>query len=165
MSESQRVCPRCGAGLKKATNPLMAVDVCTGCGGVFFEQGELAKLARKHHEAFPKLEALVKEPAKAVSDSGKLTCPGCGAAMERYEYAYCSGIMLDHCPTCGGIWADEGELGRIGEHLDRGDKVVREDADRATAPLGTEHGLSQHTHRAWALAGMVCRTTWPERWL
>jgi Zn-finger nucleic acid-binding protein len=165
MSESKRVCPRCRAGLKAATNPLIAVDVCTECGGVFFEQGELAKLARKQQEAFAKLEALVKEPANAVTDSGNLTCPGCGATMERYEYAYCSGIMLDHCPTCGGIWVDEGELGRIGEHLDRGDKVVREDANRAAASIGTGHELGRHTRMVGALAGMVCRTIGPDRWL
>jgi len=40
--------------------------------------------------------------------------------MERYQYAYCSGILLDRCRGCAGIWVDGGELGRIDEHLTRG---------------------------------------------
>lgn len=39
-----------------------------------------------------------------------MQCPGCQQAMLILEYKE---IELDHCPACGGVWLDAGELGLL----------------------------------------------------
>jgi Zn-finger nucleic acid-binding protein len=39
-----------------------------------------------------------------------LTCPKCGGAMRAYER---SGVIIDQCTECRGIYLDRGELDRI----------------------------------------------------
>lgn len=39
-----------------------------------------------------------------------MRCPSCKEEMVIYEY---NGIEVDHCPNCGGVWLDAGELEQI----------------------------------------------------
>ena len=39
-----------------------------------------------------------------------MQCPACKKAMLILEY---KGIELDHCPACGGVWLEAGELGLL----------------------------------------------------
>jgi len=39
-----------------------------------------------------------------------MQCPACEKVMLILEY---KGIGVDHCPTCGGVWLDAGELGLL----------------------------------------------------
>lgn len=39
-----------------------------------------------------------------------MQCPACNQAMLILEY---KGIELEHCPGCGGVWLDAGELGLL----------------------------------------------------
>lgn len=41
---------------------------------------------------------------------GSLTCPKCGGAMRSYER---SGITVDRCTECRGVFLDRGELERL----------------------------------------------------
>lgn len=45
-----------------------------------------------------------------MSRTGALTCPKCGGAMRTYER---SGITVDQCSECRGIFLDRGELERL----------------------------------------------------
>lgn len=49
------------------------------------------------------------------------TCPVDGATLVPVER---SGIEIDHCPTCRGVWLDRGEL----------DKIIERSAAQAPAP-------------------------------
>jgi hypothetical protein len=49
---------------------------------------------------------------------GPMTCPVDGATLTMSER---SGIEIDYCPTCRGVWLDRGEL----------DKII----ERAAAPM------------------------------
>lgn len=42
--------------------------------------------------------------------SGPMTCPNDGATLVMSER---SGIEIDYCPTCRGVWLDRGELDKI----------------------------------------------------
>jgi Zn-finger nucleic acid-binding protein len=42
-----------------------------------------------------------------MPDGPLITCPKCSTVLERFAAA---GVELDHCPACGGIWLDRGEL-------------------------------------------------------
>lgn len=51
----------------------------------------------------------------AQSTAAGLTCPKCAGPMRRYER---SGITLDQCTECRGIFLDRGELERLIEAED-----------------------------------------------
>ena len=43
-----------------------------------------------------------------------MICPRCqGELLETAK----QGVVLDHCPGCGGIWLDRGELAKIIAHM------------------------------------------------
>ena len=54
--------------------------------------------------------------------SGPMACPVDGATLVMSER---SGIEIDYCPTCRGVWLDRGELDKI---------IERNAADSAPAP-------------------------------
>ncbi len=52
-----------------------------------------------------------------------MNCPTCPAAV--LVMADRSGIEIDYCPTCRGVWLDRGEL----------DKIIERNATAAPAPV------------------------------
>ena len=44
------------------------------------------------------------------NQSGPMTCPVDGATLVMSER---SGIEIDYCPTCRGVWLDRGELDKM----------------------------------------------------
>ena len=61
--------------------------------------------------------------------SGPMTCPVDGATLVMSER---SGIEIDYCPTCRGVWLDRGEL----------DKIIERNAE-AGAPAAQPAPASQ----------------------
>ena len=55
------------------------------------------------------------------SASGPMACPNDGATLVMSER---SGIEIDYCPTCRGVWLDRGEL----------DKIIERNAAENTPP-------------------------------
>ena len=55
------------------------------------------------------------------NQSGPMACPVDGATLVMSER---SGIEIDYCPTCRGVWLDRGEL----------DKIIERAAPDAAAP-------------------------------
>jgi uncharacterized protein len=77
-----------------------------------------------------------------------MQCPACGGALVELER---SGVRIDACRQCRGVWLDRGELDRI---LERERKVVAgvdDDDDsffREMSGRGRSHqgyGLDKHT--------------------
>jgi len=159
----QRTCPRCLAALTPAHNQHLQVDLCRQCGGVFLDQGELARIVRKSPDDLEHLEHLAAPAATLVTDAGRglMRCPACGTQMESYQYAACSGITLDCCPACSGIWADDGELGAISDHLARGHEVLAAYAGRYASVLTEMQVEADVTTERWhALAGVCGMLDW-----
>lgn len=42
-------CPKCGEPLKERSFQKIAIDQCTGCGGIWLDAGELEQVAEKEH--------------------------------------------------------------------------------------------------------------------
>jgi Zn-finger nucleic acid-binding protein len=137
----------------------MTVDMCVTCGGAYFDQGELAVLARKHAEQLGELDSLVapKTPAAKADDGGEaLRCPGCATPMQSYDYAQCSGIRLARCPQCGGTWVDDGELQAIEAHIEKGHKLLARSADTMGAALGVvPEALPDTSQDRWSAIGAI----------
>lgn len=71
-----------------------------------------------------------------------LMCPNCNTSMQEVNR---SGVQIDMCPVCRGVWLDRGELEKIvaplreaASHLDDAPPARREDAPpprRETRPM------------------------------
>ena len=86
-------------GTRQAT-----IDVCTRCRSVFAEEFELKVLS----------DALAKLPfrdrphaAVAAVVPGEAACPACGEALDKVPV---SGVEVELCGGCHGVWLDGGEL-------------------------------------------------------
>ena len=67
----------------------------------------------------------------------ELLCPTDGTALRRIER---SGVHVDACPSCRGVWLDRGELDKIIERersdLDDFEQEIRGKADRDSYDVG-----------------------------
>jgi Zn-finger nucleic acid-binding protein len=120
MSAKVLSCPRDHGGLTpQLFESIVQVDHCASCGGVFLDKGELEKI----EDATAKEYAdQVKDPDGGAAEACEMArqlerkeanCPKCDGEMEKQEYGFCSNVLIDTCPKCGGIWLDHGELKEI----------------------------------------------------
>ena len=63
------------------------------------------------------------------------SCPHCGVAMQPFNYAGDSGVILDKCPSCGGLWLDDGDLERVLAVVAASEKELGRDIKRFSADL------------------------------
>ncbi len=66
------------------------------------------------------------------SASGPMACPNDGATLVMSER---SGIEIDYCPTCRGVWLDRGELDKILERNAADSAPPPQAAPQPHAPL------------------------------
>ena len=71
-----------------------------------------------------------------ANHSGPMACPVDGAALVMSER---SGIEIDYCPTCRGVWLDRGELDKIVE------RSAPQAAPQRAAPSYSQHGGQAHS--------------------
>ena len=106
----------------------LTLDHCDRCGGLWFERGEVGRIAARPHDDLHRYV-----PARAVAprppchgcgapldrDAARcpvcgtrnvLHCPQCDLAMERRER---DGLVLDFCTKCHGVWFDHAEIAAI----------------------------------------------------
>ena len=70
-----------------------------------------------------------------ANPSGPMACPVDGTALVMSER---SGIEIDYCPTCRGVWLDRGELDKIIER--NAASVAAPQAQPQQAPRGEPFG-------------------------
>ena len=111
------LCPRCGdVELEKVHSQLL--DECPRCGGVWYETDEL-RLAKD--AAAPDLNWLDfefwKHEDQARLSNCETPCPSCNSALVSFAYGK-TGVQVDVCPSCQGIWLDRGEFEKIVQALE-----------------------------------------------
>src|SRR5215813_1844426 len=79
------------------------IEHCRQCNGHWLHHGELAKLAAKQESV---------EPAVSVTRDSARHCPEDNTPLTEVEFPEHSGLRVDVCPTCQGIWLDANELGQ-----------------------------------------------------
>lgn len=103
----------------------MEVDYCPNCLGLWFEQDELQQAKDEKDKDLNWLDIdLWKEEIKFKIAKGKKLCPSC--SMPLYEVNYGdSGIKVDLCNLCRGIWLDRGEFKKVIDYLrEKGKKEI-----------------------------------------
>jgi Zn-finger nucleic acid-binding protein len=91
-------CPKCGSGLLHVERSGQTIELCSACRGVWLDSGELTTLL----ELYKRLDASAGAPTGA-------RCPRGKQALKEVEFPG-TGVRVDVCPDCQGIWLDAGEL-------------------------------------------------------
>jgi Zn-finger nucleic acid-binding protein len=118
-------CPRCKENLESAIFYNVKVDYCPRCLGLWFEEEELrwAKDAKDENLKWLDID-LWKQKKNFKISRGIRICPSCRVPLYEVYYGD-SGIIVDVCNICRGIWLDRGEFKKIINYL-------REKADYET---------------------------------
>jgi len=133
-------CPKCLISseevlLQNMVLDSIELDVCSSCGGIWFDKQELASavsLDKQTVESFyNKLNSLKTQDETGEIASNEqgftkdliLKCPKCNIEMSKYKYMYTSNIYIDSCDRCEGIWLDNNELLNIINYLEEASKV------------------------------------------
>lgn len=111
------LCPHCKASLDKAIFYGVEIDYCPNCLGLWFEEDELrlAKDDKDRDLRWLDIDLWKKEEQFKIT-SGQKLCPGCRLQLYQVNYGD-SGIAVDLCNICHGIWLDRGEFKKIADYL------------------------------------------------
>jgi len=110
-------CPRCQKKLEKVIFYNVEVDYCPQCLGMFFEEDELrwAKDVKDKDLRWLDIDLWKNKKLFKISYGIRL-CPSCRLPLYEVYYGD-SGIMVDVCNLCQGVWLDRGEFRKIIEYL------------------------------------------------
>lgn len=98
-------CPKCLCALIDTYTPKgVVVDYCPSCQGMWFDRGELNYFS-KSPMAFSK----TIQAGLINSGPSSCSCPRCDVAM-REGGLIKEELLVDECPSCGGLWLDAQEL-------------------------------------------------------
>ena len=112
-------CPQCSAGLQATVYEGVPIHTCDTCGGEFVGGEEFRRIIDDRKKAFdaemrdqlagckPSFGAVGSQPDRS------LPCPACGQPMTVANYAGDSGIFVDRCEVCSGLWLDHAELEKV----------------------------------------------------
>ncbi len=106
-------CPACGTLMKKVflENQNILIDICLdGCGGIWLDNRELAKVDEKDEDITPLNEALNGKTFINVDTTAERICPICNKPMVKNHVSAKQDICIDECYHCGGKFFDRNEL-------------------------------------------------------
>ena len=93
------------------------IQRCRSCEGTWVTSDSLYRIIESHEEKFD--PALIRETLGACftglpekERKRVLSCPKCAQAMVARNYEYSSGVVIDVCQKCHGVWLDRDELAR-----------------------------------------------------
>ncbi|MEW6095715.1 MAG: zf-TFIIB domain-containing protein [bacterium] len=121
-------CPRCHKELREINYEGVKVDICYTCGGKWCDNDELYQIIKLREKKFADLdfeEVTAKREDAKFSIASELVdclpCPICNHLMERINYSYTSGVIIDRCRKNHGIWLDKDELEKLQVFVERGE--------------------------------------------
>jgi Zn-finger nucleic acid-binding protein len=121
VGESGMICPACHAGLDRYELYGMRLESCPRCHGIWLYADELRALKdRLSPSAMPSIRWMNEELdaiGKANAVPGRRLCPVCGDRKLLATLFGDSGLVIDWCPNCRGLWLDYHELQEILTHL------------------------------------------------
>jgi len=116
-------CPTCNNPLKNVRYQHQAIDLCPDCGGIWFDKGELqavvqSLISEEKVDYQTAQEAYNPKALPCIREEHRIRmCPSCHDQMDTFNYCYDSNIFLDKCSSCGGIWADKGEMKQAARYI------------------------------------------------
>lgn len=120
-------CPCCESVLETIQLERFAVDACTsGCGGLWFDSGELEQLDEKQEPLPTSVLRLIPHAQVVIDREKQRNCPKCfSEPLDRHRFDGNYHCEIDSCRSCGGSWIDMGELATIRDTTDFSAHVER----------------------------------------
>ncbi len=126
------ICPKCNGALKRVEYEGLSNFSCPAGHGEWVNRDDLGEIVRRRQVEIPReyFEEFEKnsepKPIETELLESDTKCPACGALCKKVNYAYSSGILIDHCPRGCGVWLDKGELEKIQAFCQFWDKRANE---------------------------------------
>ena len=106
-------CPVCKKQLFSSILYNVEIDYCKNCLGLWFEEDELRWVKDEKDKDLKWLDIdLWKDPAKFKISYGIRLCPSCRVPLYEVYYGD-SGVIIDVCNLCHGVWLDRTEFRKI----------------------------------------------------
>lgn len=127
------ICPNCSTEMDEVTVVGVSIDYCrNGCRGVFFDNFEIQKMDETHEGTEdPVLKEILAVPRADDARTHQLICPRCQIKMRTAQYSAGTGIHIDRCYSCNGVWLDAGELTAVRDNF-RSAEVRKQIVDQIT---------------------------------
>lgn len=111
-------CPSCSSQLEEKKVNNLILDICqSGCGGIWFDAGELEKIDDTSENVPKEILRPIKNQNVVIDRSKQRNCPKCSSSpLNNNAYNEQYHIEIDNCLTCGGIWLDLGEIETLRSH-------------------------------------------------
>jgi len=131
--ESSRQCPHCQIRLQTirlTPDGAFVIERCNNCFGLFFDPGELqaflqTAVAQTYEVNFKEITNINLDRVKINRPFRYIKCPECGRIMNRINFGYRSGVVMDQCKDHG-VWLDNGELIHLMEWKKAGGQLLAE---------------------------------------
>lgn len=139
-------CPACTHTLRTCSYESVEIETCDGCGGEFVSGDEMRHIVRVREERFsdPQRASVAgRRPMFGIADADATTrfcCPTCRVPMNPINYAGDSGVVVDRCPSCAGMWLEQSELEKVQVLMERwqDEAPARIDASRGALAQALE---------------------------
>ena len=106
-------CPQCNIHLQRRAIQTVEVDECVNCKGIWFDTDELRKAKDETDADLRWMDFdLWKHPERFHVTSKPIPCPDCAVDMAAIEYDT-TGVEVNSCPKCEGVWLDASEFEKI----------------------------------------------------
>lgn len=116
----KKLCPVDHTPLEEVAYETETIDRCPTCEGVWCDHTELQGIIEsKEMEFGPNEFKNILAKGKAAKTASGIdvepgyNCAVCNEEMQRLNFSYNSGIIIDHCRYKHGVWLDNDELERI----------------------------------------------------
>jgi hypothetical protein len=112
-------CPRCKATLKTIDYEGIRIETCSKCEGEWLDADELKHITKAREVRFDENERRAIAAATGITGvelkdvDDDLRCPKCSGQTDPINYGGDTGIIIDRCTDCHGIWLDAGEIEKI----------------------------------------------------
>jgi Zn-finger nucleic acid-binding protein len=113
-------CPEDGVQLEQADCHGVKVEECPKCLGRWFDRDELRQAKDRTDEDLRWLDfdPFTREAEKSDVDTEGRLCPRCSVKMGVMVYER-SGVRIEKCWLCDGVWLNHGEFEKIVKHLEK----------------------------------------------
>ncbi len=126
-------CPRCHTPLSSEEHGDIVMERCDQCGGRFLDPDDLKAILEMVR--LPVTGTATRMGVDLTGVNEDAACPHCNVPMEPFNYAGDSGVILDKCHGCGGLWLDKGDLERVLAVVAASEKDIERDMKRFSADL------------------------------
>ena len=112
-------CPNCQSRLREIDYEGIHIETCDDCGGEWLDDRELrlttgireVRFTTEEKQAIVQSHSISGVKLKDVDRD--LPCPKCQGTTDAINYGGDTGIIIDRCTECKGLWLDAVELEKI----------------------------------------------------